>query len=65
MLDGTVASCIISNNTATASNIRGCGIYMAGGLVTNCVVTRNVFSNSSRDNLGVGIFMMNGVVACS
>ena len=28
MLDGTVASCIISNNTATASNIRGCGIYM-------------------------------------
>ena len=64
MADGTVASCIISNNTATVNNIRGCGIYMAGGLVTNSVVTRNRLP-SSRDHLGVGIFMMNGVVACS
>ncbi len=65
MLGGKVDSCIVSNNTATASNIRGAGIYMENGIVTNCLVTCNVLGTNSRDNLGVGVFLTNGVVACS
>ena len=65
MADGTIAGCIVSNNTVAASAIHGGGIGMFGGLVTNTVVTRNTGTSAGRDSHGTGVFMTNGVVACS
>ena len=41
---------------------QGCGIYMTGGTVTNCLIDRNYLEAEYHGTAGIGIYMTGGLV---
>ena len=48
--------------TPTANGERASGICLNGGIVSHCMVSNNVLANGSMTHLGVGIYMLDGIV---
>ena len=57
---GTVSGCVIRN---CANAFYGCGVWMTGGIVTNCVINDNYLGGTHADAKGgAGIYMQGGLV---
>lgn len=57
---GTVESCIIRKNSATANgrkNLVGAGIFMNGGTLINSIIVENSATNYNNNILGAGLFL--------
>lgn len=60
---GTVSGCIIRNNE---NSLYGCGIWMTGGVVTNCVIRDNYLWGTHGSALGgAGVRMEGGLLVDS
>ena len=48
--------------TPSANGERASGICLDGGIVSHCMVSNNVLNNGSMTHLGVGIYMLDGLI---
>lgn len=62
MSEGILADSEVSGCQASSRDIRGGGIYLSGGIVTNCVISGNSLYNCSGGRFGGGIYIEGGIV---
>lgn len=59
LLDGVVRACVVSNNVeSTIAGVMGAGVHVAGGVLSNTVVS----ANTAKDSAGHGVYVANGLV---
>ena len=62
MSDGVFADGEVVGCYGNGTGVKGGGICMSGGIVTNCVIAGNSLANGSGARMGGGIYMTNGTV---